>query len=105
CRLARGSAPVTAAVAVAATAAAGPDPPRRKFARSPIRLSPGDELPADAQRTLSRTECPTMSENASGAPIVTEQPLPARSGQVPLMVLRPRDRPRCLLTARLPAGD
>ena len=60
------------------------------------------------RRTTGRSSAgreATMLEDASRAPIATEQPLRARSGQTPLNGPRgPRDGPRCLLTARLPMG-
>ena len=40
-------------------------------------------FPASRQGSSAEREA-TMSENASGAPIVTQQPLRARTGQAPL---------------------
>jgi len=60
--------------------------------------------PASRQGFPQKREA-AISENASGAPIVTEQTLHARSGQAPLNdSCGPRDRPRCPLNARLAAG-
>jgi hypothetical protein len=60
-------------------------------------------LPA-LRRGVPQKRAATMSENAPRAPIVTEQPLRARSGRLPLMVPAAPGRATLPQTARLPAG-